>query len=182
MAKASRNVPGAYRYAIGLGSNRAVARGFGPAALIDAALDALGRDAHIRLVARSAVLRSRPLGPSLRDYANAAAVVESDLTPLALLDRLQGVERQFGRRRAKRWGERTLDLDILLWSGGRYRSRRLTIPHREIARRTFVLRPLADVAPGWRIAGTALSIHHLAARLARARPVGRKVDPHAPAD
>lgn len=173
MAKASCNLPVVWCYAIGLGSNRAVARRRGPAALIDAALDALAEDGHIRVVARSAILQSRPLGPSLRDYANAAAVLESDLAPPALLDRLQRVERRFGRRRARRWGERTLDLDILLWSGGGWHSRWLVVPHREIARRAFVLRPLNDIAPDWTLPGTALTVRHLAARLARARPVAR---------
>ncbi len=181
MVKASRNVPAAHRYAIGIGSNRAVARGLGPAKLVAAALDALSEDAQIRLVARSATLCSRPLGPSLRDYANAAAVVESTLPPMAMLGRLQAIERHFGRRRARRWGKRTLDLDILLWSGGRYCSRRLYIPHREMARRAFVLRPLVDVAPGWRMPGTGLTVRHLAARLGLACK-GRKVDPRAPAD
>jgi 2-amino-4-hydroxy-6-hydroxymethyldihydropteridine diphosphokinase len=58
-----------------------------------------------------------------------------------------------------------LDLDIVLWSGGRWRSRRLTIPHPQLSRRSFVLQPLAAIAPGWRVG--ALSIRHLAHRLAR---------------
>lgn len=170
MAKASRNVFRPYRYAIGLGSNRWAARDLDPVRLIEAALAALGEEGQVRLVARSAVRRSRPLGPSIRDFANAAVIVESDLMPPALLDRLQRLERRFGRRRARRWGQRTLDLDILLWSGGRHHTRRLAIPHREIARRPFVLQPLAAVAPGWRMPGTALAVRHLAARLAHPRP------------
>lgn len=170
MSKASGNISGVHRYAIGLGSNRPLARGLGPCALVAAALDALGEDGDIRIVARSAVSRSRPLGPSLRDYANAAAVLESDLAPPAMLARLQQVERRFGRRRARRWGERSLDLDILLWSGGRWRSRQLVIPHREMVRRAFVLLPLSEVVPHWRVPGTALMVRHLAARIVRPRP------------
>jgi 2-amino-4-hydroxy-6-hydroxymethyldihydropteridine diphosphokinase len=63
-----------------------------------------------------------------------------------------------------------LDLDLLLWSSGKYRSRRLTIPHPQIARRSFVLQPLAAIAPNWRVG--ALSVVHLAARLARRAPRG----------
>jgi 2-amino-4-hydroxy-6-hydroxymethyldihydropteridine diphosphokinase len=62
-----------------------------------------------------------------------------------------------------------LDLDLVLWSGGEFRSRRLTIPHPQLATRSFVLQPLAAIAPGWRIAG-ALTARHFAHRLARRRP------------
>ena len=80
------------------------------------------------------------------------------------------MEREFGRRRGRRWAPRVLDLDIALWSGGKFRSRRLSIPHAQLARRSFVLQPLAAIAPGWRIGG--LSARHLAERLARRRPRG----------
>lgn len=170
MAKASRNLLYVHRYAIGLGSNRPLARGMGPRAVIEAALDALDGEGDIRLVMRSPILRSRPLGPSLRDYANAVAIVESRLEPALLLRYLQRMEHRFGRRRARRWGERTLDLDILLWSGGGCRTPRLTIPHRELARRDFVLGPLDAIVPGWPVPGTTLRVRHLAARLRHPRP------------
>jgi 2-amino-4-hydroxy-6-hydroxymethyldihydropteridine diphosphokinase len=62
-----------------------------------------------------------------------------------------------------------LDLDVALWSGGKWRSRRLTIPHPELGKRSFVLEPLAAIAPSWRVAGR-LTARHLARRLARRRP------------
>jgi 2-amino-4-hydroxy-6-hydroxymethyldihydropteridine diphosphokinase len=64
-----------------------------------------------------------------------------------------------------------LDLDIVLWSGGRWRSRQLTIPHPALADRAFVLQPLAAIAPAWRVLGP-LAVRHFAHRLARRRPRG----------
>ena len=87
------------------------------------------------------------------------------------LRRLKRIEVEFGRQPGRRWGPRVLDLDIALWSGGRFRSRRLTVPHPQIARRSFVLDPLAAIAPGWRIAD-GLTARHLAHRLARRAPRG----------
>ncbi|MEO6114101.1 MAG: 2-amino-4-hydroxy-6-hydroxymethyldihydropteridine diphosphokinase, partial [Sphingomicrobium sp.] len=110
-------------------------------------------------------------GPAGRDFANAVALVESDLKPPAMLDQLKQLERAFGRRPGKRWGPRVLDLDIVAWSGGKWRSRHLTVPHPQLSRRTFVLQPLAAIAPAWRVTG-ALHVRHLAARLARPRPRG----------
>jgi 2-amino-4-hydroxy-6-hydroxymethyldihydropteridine diphosphokinase len=88
-----------------------------------------------------------------------------------LLKQLKQLEREFGRRSGKRWGPRVLDLDLVLWSGGRFRSRDLNVPHRRLAKRDFVLQPLAAIAPAWRIEGS-LTARHLAERLARRRPRG----------
>ena len=110
-------------------------------------------------------------GPAGRDFANAVALVESDLDPPAMLASLKAIERDFGRRPGKRWGPRVLDLDIVAWSGGTWRSRRLTIPHPELTQRAFVLHPLVAIAPNWRVAAP-LSVRHLAVRLARPRPRG----------
>src|SRR3546814_6706591 len=73
----------------------------------------------------------------------------------------------------QRWGARTLDLDILLWSGGAWSDDRLTIPHPAMAERPFVLGPLTRIAPGWRHPLAARSIRQLATTLARAKPVDR---------
>jgi 2-amino-4-hydroxy-6-hydroxymethyldihydropteridine diphosphokinase len=64
----------------------------------------------------------------LRRYANGAVLVRSDLGPVAMLALLKSIERAFGRRGGKRWGSRVLDLDIVLWSGGEWRSRPLRAP------------------------------------------------------
>ena len=110
--------------------------------------------------------------------------VESALEPAALLATLKVIERAFGRRGGKRWGARVLDLDILAWEQGPFRSRRLTIPHPALESRSFMLQPLAAIAPALRIRGGAkmnrvghgpfltLTARHLAHRLAGAPRAG----------
>ena len=149
-------------YAIALGSNRRGRHG-APEAEVLAALAAIGAGRASRVIA------SAPLGPSIRRFANAAALVESDLSPPAMLARLKAIERAFGRRPGRRWGARVIDLDIALWSGGRVATRALTIPHRELRRRAFVLAPLAEIAPGWRDPASGLTVRQLHARLTRRR-------------
>jgi 2-amino-4-hydroxy-6-hydroxymethyldihydropteridine diphosphokinase len=132
-------------YIIALGSNRRHARHGAPAHILAAAMAVLDP------VARSRIVTSRPIGPSQRTYANAAILIESDLTPPALLQKLKGIERYFGRRTSgQRWGARVLDLDIILWSGGVWADQTLTIPHPAYRQRRFVLGPLCEIAPWWR--------------------------------
>jgi 2-amino-4-hydroxy-6-hydroxymethyldihydropteridine diphosphokinase len=153
-----------YLYAIAIGSNRPHGRFGRPAGVVEAAIARL--DQEFCLFDASPIILNPAHGPAGRDFANAVALVESALEPLAMLAMLKGLEREFGRRRGKRWGPRVLDLDIVLWSGGSFRSRRLTIPHPRLARRNFVLQPLVAIAASWREG--ALSVRHLAARQARA--------------
>lgn len=163
-------------YAIGIGSNRPI-RQLAPRGIVQAAFAALA-EPPLRLIAQSHIMASRPLGPSDRIYANAAALIQTTLGPLDLLDHLQAVERRFGRKRYRRWGSRTLDLDILLWSDGKARHKRLTLPHACLRERAFALRPLAAIAPHWRDPVTGLTIAHLTARLLRAHPSTKAVDPN----
>ena len=156
----------AARYVLALGSNRRHHRHGEPAAVLRAALTAL-EEAGVRVIACSRIIRTPALGPAGRDFANAAALVSSSLAPPALLALVKGIEHAFGRRRGRRWGARVLDLDLILWSGGAYRSRRLVIPHVALAERRFVLDPLLEVAGGWRLPGRALTPRHLRARLMR---------------
>ena len=157
-----------YLYAIAIGSNRPHGRFGRPAGVVEAAIARL--DEEFGLFDSSPIILNAADGGAGRDFANAVALIESDLDPVEMLARLKQLESEFGRRSGRRWGPRVLDLDIALWSGGGYRSRRLTIPHPQLACRTFVLQPLAAIAPGWRV-GT-LSIRHLAHRLARRAPCG----------
>lgn len=151
-------------YAIGIGSNRRGRHG-GPADEVRAAIDALGA-----VVARSPMIASAPLGPSIRRFANAAVLIESDETPPMLLDRLKRIEAAFGRRRGQRWGARVIDLDILLWSGGVWRDDRLIVPHVGLRDRAFVLTPLVAIAPAWRDPVSARTIRQLAHAVDRPRP------------
>ena len=155
-------------YAIAIGSNRPHGRHGRPPQVVEAAIARLDED--FGLFDASPILLNPAHGSSGRDYANAVALVESGLEPPEMLRRLKSMERNFGRRRGRRWGSRVLDLDIALWSGGKHSSRRLAVPHPELACRSFVLQPLAAIAPGWRIGP--LAVRHLAARLARRAPRG----------
>ena len=128
-------------------------------------------DEEFGLFDASPIILNPAHGPAGRDFANSVALVESALEPAEMLERLQAIEKEFGRRSGKRWGPRVLDLDLVLWSGGRFRSRGLMIPHQQIAQRSFVLQPLAAIAPEWRIEGS-LTARHLAERLARKTPRG----------
>ena len=157
-----------YLYAIAIGSNRPHGRYGRPQTIVETAIARL--DQQFGLFDASPIILNPAHGDAGRDFANAVALVESSLTPLEMLSSLKAIEREFGRRRGKRWGPRVLDLDILLWSGGKFRSRRLTIPHAELSKRNFVLQPLASIAPAWRIGP--LRVRHLAERLARRRPRG----------
>ncbi len=75
------------------------------------------------------------------------AALETTLEPIDLLRILQAIEARFGRVRTVRWGERTLDLDLLLFDDRIIDSPELTIPHPRLAERRFVLEPLAEIAP-----------------------------------
>ena len=93
--------------------------------------------------------RSKPLGPQdQNDYLNAVIKLTTSLTPIALLDELQAIEKSQGRvRKDNRWGARTLDLDILLYDNLMIDNERLTIPHYHMKNREFVLYPLFDISP-----------------------------------
>jgi 2-amino-4-hydroxy-6-hydroxymethyldihydropteridine diphosphokinase len=151
-------------YVIGLGSNRRGRHG-SPEREVRAGIDALGG-----LVAVSPIVASAPLGPSIRRFANAVALIESDEAPLDLLARLKAIEARFGRRRGQRWGARVIDLDIILWSGGSWAGPGLIVPHVAFRERGFVLGPLAMIVPGWRDPVTNRTIRHLAHVVDRRAP------------
>lgn len=132
------------RVYIGLGSNLAT-----PLEQLRSALAALAALPQTQLVAQSSFYASDPLGPADQPrYVNAVAALDTELSPLALLDALQTIELEQGRtRKAERWGPRTLDLDILLFGERQLDEPRLTVPHYHMHARAFVLYPLAEIAP-----------------------------------
>ena len=161
------------RYVIALGSNVRHPRHGLPPAVLRAALTALAQEG-LAIEAASPIIASAPIGPSRRRYANAAARISTPLSPPVLLALLQRIESRFGRvRRGARWGARTLDLDIVLWSGGPWRSRTLTIPHPAFRQRAFVLGPARAVASDWRDPNTGCTIRQLHTRLTRRAPTPR---------
>lgn len=146
---------------VGLGANLDQ-----PVAQLKQAIGMLGEMPTIRLVAVSPAYGSRPMGPQDQpDYVNAAVGVLTTLEPLDLLDVLQGIENQMGRvREGERWGPRVIDLDLLVFGGVAMNSERLVLPHPGIHERSFVLYPLADIAPALNVPGLA-SVESLRAAL-----------------
>lgn len=155
-------------YAIAIGSNRRHGHFGRPPQVVEAAIARL--DQEFGLFDSSPIVLNSAHGGAGRDFANAVALIESLLDPAAMLSALKTIERDFGRRRGKRWGERVLDLDIVAWSGGKWRSSGLEVPHPHALTRTFVIQPLAAIAPYWALVGS-LNARHLAQRLARRSPV-----------
>lgn len=163
----------AQRYLIALGSNMRHHRHGPPEQVLRAALAALAGEG-IGVLAASPIVASAPLGPSRRRYANAAALVETDLMPGELLTALKAVEAAFGRRRrGQRWGSRVLDLDLILWQGGAWCEPGLTIPHPKFRERRFVVQPASAVAPDWCDPLSGLTLRQLRLRLTHPRPIPR---------
>ena len=129
---------------IGLGSNLAE-----PAAQIKSARIAIASIAGVKELAFSSLYHSLPMGPQDQpDYVNAVMGVSTDLLPMDLLRCLQNIENDQGRvRKGERWGARTLDLDILLYGDQEIDLPDLTVPHKGLAERSFVLYPLFEIAP-----------------------------------
>lgn len=134
---------------VGLGSNQA-----DPVAQVRRALDELDALPHTRQVARSPLYRSAPVGPADQpDFINAVAALDTALDADNLLNALQAIEQAHGRVRTRRWGPRTLDLDLLLYDDLQRDDPHLCLPHPRLHERVFVLRPLYTVAPHLRIPG-----------------------------
>jgi 2-amino-4-hydroxy-6-hydroxymethyldihydropteridine diphosphokinase len=118
------------------------------------------------LLAVSDLYETAAVGPPQPDFLNAAVLLESVLTPSALLLELLAVERAHGRVRAERWGPRTLDLDLLHSPGLVVALPDLTLPHPELTRRAFALLPLLDVLPDARDAHSGVAYSDIVRSLA----------------
>jgi len=128
---------------LGLGSNLN-----SPPRQIRAALRAIAKLPGTRLVRCAPWYRSIAIGPGSQGrYINTVAEIDSVLKPRALLQSLQQIEKQQGRKRIVRWGPRSLDIDILLYAHQTLNTRQLQIPHPRLCERNFVLQPLVDIAP-----------------------------------
>lgn len=123
-------------------------------------LDFIRQAAHLvqvqcgKIVARSHLYATEPVGAADQEFLNAAFTLESALDPESLLKKLLAIEISLGRTREVHWGNRSIDLDIILAqeAGGhaiQLQSNALSIPHPRMLERDFVLAPATDVAPGW---------------------------------
>ncbi len=134
---------------IGLGSNLGDSR--------QILTEAVSKLATLGAVQVSKLYQSPPMGPQDQPhYLNAVAQLDTELAPLDLLDQLQRLEQEAGRVRLRHWGERTLDLDLLLYGEQQIQHERLTVPHVGILQRDFVLIPLLDLDPNIQIQGQTL--------------------------
>jgi 2-amino-4-hydroxy-6-hydroxymethyldihydropteridine diphosphokinase len=145
---------------LGLGSNVGDRR-----ANLQAAVDALA--AHgVAVPAASSVYETEPVGevPDQREFFNACLRIETDLEPEALLDVAKRVEAELGRRPGGvRHGPRPIDVDLLLLGDREHVSERLSLPHREVTTRRFVLVPLLELAPELEVPGRGPAAAALAA-------------------
>ncbi len=120
------------------------------------AIPAICDRAKARLVARSSDYATPPWGDEQQPpFVNACIEIETALEPHALLLALHDIERDFGRDRAneRRWGPRTLDLDLLAYDDLAIDARGLMLPHPRLFERAFVLVPLCEIAPARLIGG-----------------------------
>jgi 2-amino-4-hydroxy-6-hydroxymethyldihydropteridine diphosphokinase len=143
---------------VGLGSNLGDRE-----ATVRRALELLGE--RVVVAAVSSLRETDPVG--LVDqpcFVNAAARVETELSPGELLDVLLGVELELGRERRERWGPRTIDLDLLLYGDSAVDERGLTVPHPRLHERRFALEPLAELDPALVVPGRG-RVSELLARL-----------------
>ena len=153
---------------IGMGSNLPAPSCGGPVTVLEAALAAVA-GTIAELSARSRWYWSAPVPPSAQPlFVNGVCAIEAEtISPVSLLAALHAIEARFGRVRSQTNAARVLDLDLLAYGGRILRlADGLVLPHPRLHRRAFVLRPLADVAPGWRHPVLGLSVETLLAACA----------------
>ena len=137
-------------------------------ALIAAAVVGIDRLPATQIVLRSSLWESDPVdcSPGAGPFLNAAVEIETALAPLALLERLQGIETALGRPRVRPANSpRTVDLDILYYDGVVVDHPRLVIPHPRASKRAFVLLPLAEIRPAFVLPGSTETVRDAARSL-----------------
>ena len=148
---------------LGLGSNLANELG-SPIEHLQQALLSLEQHQDIRELRVSSYYASAPMGPQDQpDFINAVVEIKTTLAPLALLALCQQLEKQAQRERVRRWGERSLDVDILHYGQQQIDEPALIVPHAGLHERNFMLVPLRELAPELMIKGQPLSAHPLSA-------------------
>ena len=132
-----------WHYVIGLGANLSEPKGH-----LSAAVTALAGTDTVEVLAVSSLYATKPWGKTDQgDFLNAAVLVSTNMEPEQMLSTCLLIEHNMGRERNERWGPRNIDLDVLWWSSGEFRSEGLTIPHSELPNRAFALVPLVELVP-----------------------------------
>jgi 2-amino-4-hydroxy-6-hydroxymethyldihydropteridine diphosphokinase len=158
---------------IGIGGNLESARFGPPRDTLSAALESLNTE-RIRILTRSGWYHTEPVPRSDQPwFVNAVASLTTELGAEDLLMMLQATERQFGRVRGEPNASRTLDLDILDYSGEVIDTTSLVLPHPRLHERRFVLMPIAEIAPRWRHPILGLTAGQLLARLSSEQQIER---------
>jgi len=128
---------------VSLGSNKGDREGY-----LRRALGLLDRVPQTRVTNVSQVYESAPWGfPHQRDFLNLAAELRTRLRPEKLLEEFKALEAQLGRKPSRRWGPREIDIDLLMYGEQTISTPELTVPHKHMMERAFVLVPLAEIAP-----------------------------------
>ena len=137
---------------VALGSNLS-----GPRRQVEAAFEALAGLPDSRLVLRSSLWRSAPMGPQDQPaFVNAVAGCLTTSSPREFLDRLRELERSLGKvEPSLRWGPRAIDLDLLVFGDNKLEEPGLTLPHPGLHQRNFVLYPLSEIAADLWVPGLA---------------------------
>ncbi|MBA4782819.1 MAG: 2-amino-4-hydroxy-6-hydroxymethyldihydropteridine diphosphokinase [Rhizobiales bacterium] len=129
-------------------------------AIIRRALDELAATSDLKIDRVSSFYRTPPWGVENQDwFVNVCAVGRASLQPEDLLAQTQAVEKALGRQKTIRWGPRVIDIDILFYGDADIDMPNLTIPHKSIAERAFVLVPLQEILPDFQLNGVSLSVH-----------------------
>lgn len=137
---------------IGLGSNLDE-----PYLQIKSAIKAIGNLSGTEIIQDSGYFKSKPMGPEDQpDFLNAVVEIKTTLTAKELLSQCQLIEKQQGRIKTRHWGERSIDLDILLYADQQLEMEKLTIPHPGICKRDFVYLPLLKIDQSINIPGKGL--------------------------
>ena len=126
---------------IGLGSNKGDRIGF-----LHYAVAELESDIGIKILALSSLYETKPYGVEDQpNYLNAVVLIETNYTPIEVYHKVKAIEKIVGRTKSKRWGEREIDLDIILYDSIIYKDDLIEIPHKEYCKRDFVLVPLHEI-------------------------------------